>query len=48
MFRIRVKIDPDRLRARGALVRSGLPGVGYVKFDPAVDWPAKLQGPVPK
>jgi HlyD family secretion protein len=48
MFRIRVRIDPGRLRARGASVRSGLPGVGYVKFDPAVDWPGKLQGSVPK
>ena len=48
MFRIRVKIDPERLRARAALVRSGLPGVAYVKFDPAVDWPPKLQGPAAK
>ncbi len=48
MFRIRVKIDPQRLRARAERVRSGLPGVGYVKFDPSVDWPPKLQGPVPK
>ena len=44
MFRVQVKIDLDRLRARAELVRSGLPGVGYVKFDPAVYWPAKLQG----
>ena len=46
MFRIRVKIDPERLRARGALVRSGLPGVAYVKQDPAVAWPPQLQGNV--
>ena len=39
MFRVRVKIDPERLRARGAAVRSGLPGVAYVKQDPAVAWP---------
>jgi HlyD family secretion protein len=44
MFRVRVKIDPERLRSRGALVRSGLPGVGYVKFNPAVDWPPNMQG----
>ncbi len=44
MFRIRVKIDPERLRARGALVRSGLPGVAYVKQDEAVAWPPELQG----
>ena len=44
MFRIRVKIDPDRLRARADRVRSGLPGVGYVREDPAAAWPPRLQG----
>ena len=44
MFRVRVKIDPERLRARADRVRSGLPGVAYVRFDPAVAWPARLQG----
>src|SRR3974390_1534947 len=29
MFRIRVKIDPDRLRACADAVRSGLPGMAY-------------------
>ena len=47
MFRIGVKIDPDRLRARGPAVRSGLPGVAYVKQDPSVAWPPALQGNVP-
>ena len=46
MFRIRVKIDPDRLRSRGPAVRSGLPGVAYVKQDPNVPWPPALQGDV--
>ena len=44
MFRIRVKIDPERLRARADAVRSGLPGVAYVLLDPAVAWPPRLQG----
>lgn len=44
MFRIRVRIDPDRLRGRAAIVRSGLPGVGYVLTDPAAQWPASLKG----
>lgn len=43
MFRIRVKIDPERLRGRGDAVRSGLPGVAYVLTDPGVAWPAALQ-----
>ncbi len=45
MFRIRVRIDPERLRARAESVRSGLPGVAYVLTDPAAKWPAALQGP---
>jgi HlyD family secretion protein len=44
MFRIRVKIDPERLSARGEAVRSGLPGVTYVRTEPAVPWPIALQG----
>lgn len=43
MFRIRVQIDPERLRTRAERVRSGLPGVAYVKTDSAVEWPAALQ-----
>jgi len=44
MFRIRVRIDVDWLRGRSAAVSSGLPGVAYVLTDPAVQWPAQLQG----
>jgi HlyD family secretion protein len=44
MFRIRVRIDPERLLARADAVRSGLPGVAYVRWDPAIAWPAKLLG----
>ena len=48
MFRIRVRIDPERLRARGDAVRSGLPGVAYVLTNQTVVWPAWLQGTPPK
>lgn len=44
MFRIRVRVDSDRLRAHADAVRSGLPGVAYVKFDPKTDWPERLKG----
>jgi len=43
MFRVRVQLDPERLRRRADSVRSGLPGVAYVKTDPAVAWPDSLQ-----
>jgi HlyD family secretion protein len=43
MFRIRVRIDPERLEGRAALVRSGLPGQAYVRTDEKTAWPASLQ-----
>ena len=43
MFRIRVRVDPDLLRAHADSVRSGLPGMAYVRFDSKVEWPARLQ-----
>ena len=43
MFRIRVRIDPDRLEGRAAIVRSGLPGVAYVRIDANATWPAGLE-----
>jgi len=42
MFRVRVRVDPAFLRAHLAEVRSGLPGVAYVRLDPRVAWPADL------
>jgi HlyD family secretion protein len=43
MFRVRVQIEPERLRARAEAVRSGLPGNAYVLTDRAAVWPASLQ-----
>jgi HlyD family secretion protein len=45
MFRVRVRIDPERLRAHADKVKSGVPGVAYVKLDPQVPWPQGLRGP---
>jgi HlyD family secretion protein len=44
MFRIRVRIDPERLRTRAEAVRSGLPGIAYMQTDPNATWPPQLQG----
>jgi HlyD family secretion protein len=44
MFRIRVRIGEDRLLAHADAIRSGLPGVAYVRWNPAVEWPASLHG----
>lgn len=43
MFRVRVRIDPELLRAHAEEVRSGLPGIAYVRLDPRVEWPARLR-----
>jgi HlyD family secretion protein len=43
MFRVRVRIDPDRLKGRARIVRSGLPGIAYVRIDPKAVWPPQLQ-----
>ena len=40
MFRVRVRIDPDLLRGHADEVRTGLPGVAYVRSIPSVAWPA--------
>ena len=47
MFRIRVRIDPERLRGRAEFVRSGLPGMTYLRTDPSIAWPSKLQASAP-
>jgi HlyD family secretion protein len=44
MFRVRVRVDPAVLAALNTPVKSGLPGLAYVRTDPKVAWPASLQG----
>ncbi|MBX6741371.1 MAG: HlyD family efflux transporter periplasmic adaptor subunit [Acetobacteraceae bacterium] len=43
MFRVKLRIEPDLLRRYAEQVRTGLPGTGYVRLDPAVAWPVWLQ-----
>ncbi|WP_036258031.1 HlyD family efflux transporter periplasmic adaptor subunit [Methylocapsa aurea] len=45
MFRVKVRIDPDLLRRHAAEVRTGLPGIAYVRLDPKAEWPERLAGP---
>jgi HlyD family secretion protein len=42
-FRVKLQIPPERLREYEALVKSGLPGVGYVRIDNTAQWPQRLQ-----
>ncbi|MGA2995130.1 HlyD family secretion protein [Bradyrhizobium sp.] len=43
MFRIRLRIDQERLLAHADAIRSGLPGLAYVRWDAALEWPKSLQ-----
>ncbi len=45
MFRVKVRVDPEILKAHAADVRTGLPGRAYVQIDPKVEWPQNLQRP---
>jgi HlyD family secretion protein len=46
-FRVKLQIPRERLRQYEPLVKTGLPGMGYVRFTNA-EWPEKLQlKPVP-
>jgi HlyD family secretion protein len=48
-FRVKLQIDKERLRQFEPLVKSGLPGMGYVRWKTDTAWPDKLQskGPPP-
>ncbi|MGE0487512.1 MAG: HlyD family secretion protein [Gammaproteobacteria bacterium] len=48
MFRIKARIDPDLLRKHLRQVKTGLPGMAYVRLDPHADWPAALQIRLPR
>jgi HlyD family secretion protein len=43
VFRVKARIDPALLRGHLKEVKSGLPGMAYVRVDPSVPWPEKLQ-----
>jgi HlyD family secretion protein len=42
-FRVKLQIPKDRLRQYEPLVKSGLPGSGFVRWDTSKDWPENLQ-----
>jgi HlyD family secretion protein len=42
MFRVNLTISPDLLAEYQDRARAGVPGMGYVRVDPSIDWPAEL------
>ncbi len=47
MFRVKVRIDPQLLKEHIEKVKTGVPGVAYVKLDQSVEWPGPLQVSLP-
>ena len=47
MFRVRAHIDPQLLRQHLDQVKTGLPGVTWVKLDAQAPWPEALQPKLP-
>ncbi len=43
MFRVRARIDPELLRQHQEQVKTGLPGVAYLRLDPEAPWPEHLE-----
>jgi len=48
MFRVKARIDPVLLRQHLHRVKTGLPGMAYVRQDPTVEWPPELQVRLPQ
>lgn len=46
-FEVRLQLDPARLAKYEAVVKVGVPGLAYVRVDPAVPWPANLNVNLP-
>ncbi|MHB1371911.1 MAG: HlyD family secretion protein, partial [Pseudomonadaceae bacterium] len=43
MFRVKARIEPELLKKHMEQVKTGLPGMAYLKLDDAAEWPAHLQ-----
>ena len=43
MFRVKARIDPALLKKYVEMVKTGIPGVAWVKLDSEAKWPAFLE-----
>ena len=48
MFRVRAKVSEDILKKNITRVKTGLPGVAYVRLDSSSQWPSHLQVKLPQ
>ena len=47
MFRIKVRIAPELLKQYIEKVKTGVPGVAYVRLDQTAEWPEYLHVRLP-
>ncbi|SFM53638.1 HlyD family secretion protein [Marinobacter pelagius] len=47
MFRVRIRINPDLLKAYRDRVKTGVPGEAYVRLDESLPWPDSLKVSLP-
>lgn len=48
MFRVKARIDPDLLKKHILRVKTGLPGMAYVRIDKSTPWPERLSLKLPQ
>lgn len=48
MFRVKVRIDPELLAKHSSIIKTGVPGVAYVRLGKDVAWPESLQVKLPQ
>ncbi|MFT5781770.1 MAG: HlyD family secretion protein [Pseudomonas sp.] len=48
MFRVKARLDPELLQRHRKQVKTGVPGVAYLRLDPQVAWPEHLAIKVPQ
>lgn len=44
MFRIKARVAPELLKKYILFIKTGLPGMAYVRINPKTEWPTELQG----
>lgn len=47
MFRVRIRIQPELLKAYRDRVKTGVPGEAYVRLDESLPWPDRLNASLP-
>ena len=48
MFRVKLRADPEVLNKYHRQVKTGIRGLGFVRNDPKVPWPAELEVKLPQ